>query len=77
MVRRAAGLGPFAQGVEIQDELLQAQIEVATPVCSSLDEVGGHLLRLRHAGGLGRGGERLPGRRDRCGAAARGGRVSP
>ncbi|WP_306312477.1 carboxylate-amine ligase [Streptomyces hydrogenans] len=48
-VRRAAGLGPFADGVEIQDELLQAQIEVATPVCWSLDEVGGHLLRLRHA----------------------------
>lgn len=48
-VRRAAGLGPFAEGVEIQDELLQAQIEVATPVCWSLDEVGGHLLRLRHA----------------------------
>ncbi|MEX0172972.1 carboxylate-amine ligase [Streptomyces sp. LMG1-1-1.1] len=48
-VRRVAGLGPFAEGVEIQDELLQAQIEVATPVCWSLDEVGGHLLRLRHA----------------------------
>ncbi|MFG2899918.1 glutamate--cysteine ligase [Streptomyces zaomyceticus] len=48
-VRRAAGLGPFAEGAEIQDELLQAQIEVATPVCWSLDEVGGHLLRLRHA----------------------------
>ncbi|MFD3663733.1 glutamate--cysteine ligase [Streptomyces sp. NPDC058659] len=48
-VRCAAGLGPFAEGAEIQDELLQAQIEVATPVCWSLDEVGGHLLRLRHA----------------------------
>ncbi|MFF2775894.1 glutamate--cysteine ligase [Streptomyces sp. NPDC058052] len=48
-VRRAAGVGPFAEGDEIQDELLQAQIEVATPVCWSLDEVGGHLLRLRHA----------------------------
>ncbi|MFD9052567.1 carboxylate-amine ligase [Streptomyces zaomyceticus] len=48
-VRRAVGLGPFAEGAEIQDELLQAQIEVATPVCWSLDEVGGHLLRLRHA----------------------------
>ncbi|MFF8835876.1 glutamate--cysteine ligase [Streptomyces sp. NPDC015130] len=48
-VRRAAGLGPFAEGAEIQDELLQAQIEVATPVCWTLDEVGGHLLRLRHA----------------------------
>ncbi|WP_435975578.1 carboxylate-amine ligase [Streptomyces sp. Qhu_M48] len=48
-VRRATGLGPFADGAEIQYELLQAQIEVATPVCWTLDEVGGHLLRLRHA----------------------------
>ncbi|MFB6625702.1 glutamate--cysteine ligase [Streptomyces sp. NPDC056374] len=48
-VRRAAHLGPFADGDEIQYELLQAQIEVATPVCWTLDEVGGHLLRLRHA----------------------------
>ncbi|MFD3327492.1 glutamate--cysteine ligase [Streptomyces sp. NPDC058701] len=48
-VRRTAGLGPFAERDEVQDELLQAQIEVATPVCWGLDEVGGHLLRLRHA----------------------------
>ncbi|WP_411104082.1 glutamate--cysteine ligase [Streptomyces sp. cmx-4-9] len=48
-VRRTAGLGPIAERDEVQDELLQAQIEVATPVCSSLEEVGGHLLRLRHA----------------------------
>ncbi|MFD9304013.1 glutamate--cysteine ligase [Streptomyces sp. NPDC060048] len=48
-VRGTAGLGPFAERGEIQDELLQAQIEVATPVCWSLEEVGGHLLRLRHA----------------------------
>ncbi|MET9887570.1 glutamate--cysteine ligase [Streptomyces sp. NPDC006430] len=48
-VRRAAGLGPLAEGDEVQGELLQAQIEVATPVCTTLDEVGGHLLRLRHA----------------------------
>ncbi|MFF1411490.1 glutamate--cysteine ligase [Streptomyces sp. NPDC058289] len=48
-VRRTAGIGPLAERGEVQDELLQAQIEVATPVCSSLDEVGGHLLRLRHA----------------------------
>ncbi|MER6301712.1 glutamate--cysteine ligase [Kitasatospora sp. NPDC001539] len=34
---------------EVQRELSQAQIEVATPVCRSLDEVGGHLLRLRHS----------------------------
>ncbi|MER5728730.1 glutamate--cysteine ligase [Streptomyces sp. NPDC002138] len=48
-VRRTAGLGPLAEADEVQDELLQAQIEVATPVCWTLDEVGGHLLRLRHA----------------------------
>ncbi|MFC9293966.1 glutamate--cysteine ligase [Streptomyces sp. NPDC057011] len=48
-VRRTAGLGPLAEREEVQDELLQAQIEVATPVCSDLEEVGGHLLRLRHA----------------------------
>ncbi|CAL9280320.1 Putative glutamate--cysteine ligase 2 [Streptomyces sp. SudanB25_2051] len=48
-VRRAAGLGPIVEDQEVQSELLQSQIEVATPVCSDLDEVGGHLLRLRHA----------------------------
>ncbi|MFE2164017.1 glutamate--cysteine ligase [Streptomyces sp. NPDC059447] len=50
-VRRTAGLGPLAERDEVQDELLQAQVEVATPVCSDLQEVGGHLLRLRHAVG--------------------------
>lgn len=50
-VRRTAGVGPFAEVDEVQDELLQAQIEVATPVCWNLEEVGGHLLRLRHAVG--------------------------
>ncbi|GJF31136.1 putative glutamate--cysteine ligase 2 [Kitasatospora sp. NE20-6] len=34
---------------EVQHELLQAQVEIATPVCSTLEEVGGHLLRMRHA----------------------------
>ncbi|MCY0932244.1 glutamate--cysteine ligase [Streptomyces sp. H27-H1] len=48
-VSRTAGLGSVAERDEVQDELLQAQIEVATPVCWSLEEVGGHLLRLRHA----------------------------
>lgn len=48
-VRATAGLTPIADEREVQDELLQAQIEVATPVCAALDEVGGHLLRLRHA----------------------------
>ncbi|MEU0405747.1 glutamate--cysteine ligase [Streptomyces sp. NPDC006197] len=50
-VRAAAGLGPLVEGTEIQSELLQAQVEVATPVCTDLEEVGGHLLRLRHAVG--------------------------
>jgi carboxylate-amine ligase len=48
-VRAAAGLRPFVATEEIQPELLQAQVEVATPVCATLEEVGGHLLRLRHA----------------------------
>ncbi|GGT27914.1 carboxylate-amine ligase [Streptomyces chromofuscus] len=48
-VRASAGLEPFVASREIQPELLQAQVEVATPVCDSLEEVGGHLLRLRHA----------------------------
>ncbi|MFI6686411.1 glutamate--cysteine ligase [Streptomyces sp. NPDC050485] len=51
-VRAAAGLGPMVQGREVQPELLQAQVEVATPICETLDEVGGHLLRLRHAVGI-------------------------
>ncbi|WP_411103236.1 glutamate--cysteine ligase [Streptomyces sp. cmx-4-9] len=48
-VRATARLTPIADEREVQDELLQAQIEVATPVCTALEEVGGHLLRLRHA----------------------------
>ncbi|MDJ0385618.1 glutamate--cysteine ligase [Streptomyces sp. G-G2] len=48
-VGAAAGLGAVAEEGEVQRELLQVQIEVATPVCTELDEVGGHLLRLRHA----------------------------
>ncbi|GAA1114603.1 glutamate--cysteine ligase [Kitasatospora arboriphila] len=48
-VRRIAGLHPAVHHDELQNELLQAQVEVATPVCRGLGEVGGHLLRLRHA----------------------------
>ncbi|MET9604832.1 glutamate--cysteine ligase [Streptomyces sp. NPDC006512] len=48
-VRATAGLGSITEDGEVQDELLQAQVEVATPICSKLEEVGGHLLRLRHA----------------------------
>jgi carboxylate-amine ligase len=50
-VRMAAGLEPLVADQELQGELLQAQVEVATPVCGSLEEVGGHLLRLRHGVG--------------------------
>lgn len=48
-VRAAAGLDPVSADDDVQSELLQAQVEIATPVCTELDEVGGHLLRLRHA----------------------------
>ncbi|MEV4561964.1 glutamate--cysteine ligase [Kitasatospora sp. NPDC049285] len=48
-VRRSAGLQPALAEDEVQRELLQAQLEVATPVCRELEEVGGHLLRMRHA----------------------------
>ncbi|MFF7245045.1 glutamate--cysteine ligase [Embleya sp. NPDC008237] len=48
-VRAAVDLQPAVSGGEVQPELLQVQVEVATPVCATLDEVGGHLLRLRHS----------------------------
>lgn len=48
-VRAAAGLGRLAADQEVQHELLQSQVEVATPVCDTLGEAGGHLLRLRQA----------------------------
>ncbi|MFF9202120.1 glutamate--cysteine ligase [Streptomyces sp. NPDC014986] len=51
-VLRSAGLTDLVGGQEVQFELLQAQLEVATPVCAGLEEVGGHLLRLRYAVGL-------------------------
>lgn len=48
-VRFAAGLQPSLNEGEVQAELLQAQLEVATPVCRELAEIGGHLLRMRLA----------------------------
>ncbi|GAA2749963.1 glutamate--cysteine ligase [Kitasatospora cinereorecta] len=48
-VRRTAGLQYSLAEAEVQRELLQAQLEVATPICRELAEVGGHLLRMRHA----------------------------
>ena len=47
-VRSALRLMP-SMDHEDQSELLQAQIEVATPVCQSLQEVGENLTRLRTA----------------------------
>jgi len=48
-VRERAAARTVLGDREVQHELLQAQVEVATPVCSSLDEVDGHLRRLRGA----------------------------
>ncbi|MFJ1705045.1 glutamate--cysteine ligase [Kitasatospora sp. NPDC088346] len=48
-VRAAADLHPALESAEVQPELLQSQVEIATPVCRDLSEVGGHLLRLRHS----------------------------
>ncbi|MDP9418275.1 MAG: glutamate--cysteine ligase [Actinomycetota bacterium] len=46
-VSRVARAQPALGEDDVQRELLQAQLEVATPPCETLDEVGGHLLRLR------------------------------
>ncbi|MGI5509335.1 carboxylate-amine ligase [Streptomyces sp. CA-106131] len=48
-VRASAGLAPFVTADEVHSELLRAQVEVDTPVCDTLEEVRGHLLRLRNA----------------------------
>jgi carboxylate-amine ligase len=44
-----AGLNPLLSCDEVQNELLQAQVEVATPICTKLDEVEHHLRRFRRA----------------------------
>jgi carboxylate-amine ligase len=47
-VQRAAGLEAAGRDdCAVDRELLQAQVEVATPVCRDLDEVTAHLIRLR------------------------------
>ncbi len=48
-VRATAGLRPAVLAGEVDRELLQAQVEVATPICDHLDELDGHLRRLRGA----------------------------
>jgi carboxylate-amine ligase len=49
LVQAAADLEPVLGRGEVDSELLQAQIEVATPVCTALDEVTSHLVRFRQA----------------------------
>jgi carboxylate-amine ligase len=49
LVRAAAEPAPAADGGEVDLELLQAQVEVGTPICETLDEVDEHLTRLRAA----------------------------
>ncbi|QMU69640.1 glutamate--cysteine ligase [Streptacidiphilus sp. P02-A3a] len=48
-VRAAAERAGSAEGREVEPELLQAQVEVGTPVCGTLREVHGNLTRLREA----------------------------
>ncbi|MET9297218.1 glutamate--cysteine ligase [Streptomyces sp. NPDC003077] len=74
-VRAAAGLQPIADEEEVQTELLQAQVEAVTPVCTDLSEVGGHLLRLRHA--VSAAAERAGCRIAACGAAPLAGPLPP
>jgi len=50
-VRAAASLEPTVAEDEVAPELLQAQVEVATPVCTGLDEIAENLVRLRRAVG--------------------------
>lgn len=49
LVQAAAELEPVLDRGEVDNELLQAMVEVATPVCTGLDEVTGHLTRFRRA----------------------------
>ncbi|MFD9124036.1 glutamate--cysteine ligase [Kitasatospora sp. NPDC059571] len=66
-VRRAARLRPELKRGEVQRELLQAQLEVATPVCQDLEQAGRHLLRMRQA--LGEAARQEGCRLAACGAA--------
>lgn len=65
LVKAAADLEPVLARGEVAHELLQAQVEVATPVCTALDEAETHLVRLRQA-------VRRAARRSGCVAAASG-----
>ncbi|WP_236652193.1 carboxylate-amine ligase [Streptacidiphilus neutrinimicus] len=46
-VRRRSRLYPGLGADEVQHELLQAQLEIATPVCTTLPELHGQLSRMR------------------------------
>jgi carboxylate-amine ligase len=46
-IRRLARGLPALDPDEVEPEMLQVQVEVATPACLELDEAAGHLLRLR------------------------------
>ncbi len=48
-VQAAADLEAVLAHGEVDNELLQAQVEVATPVCGELEEVTRHLSRFRQA----------------------------
>jgi len=48
-VRTAARLMASVASREVEPELLQAQVEIGTPVCESLQQVGDNLTRLRGA----------------------------
>lgn len=48
-MQAAAELEPVLARGEVDTELLQAQVEVATPVCTGLEEVTAHLARFRQA----------------------------
>ncbi|WUH89480.1 glutamate--cysteine ligase [Streptomyces sp. NBC_00433] len=48
-VQEAVQYEPAMLREEVDSELLQAMVEVATPVCSGLDEVAAHLARFRES----------------------------
>jgi carboxylate-amine ligase len=48
-VRAGADQETVMGGGEVDSELLQAQVDVATPVCTGLDEVTARLARFRQA----------------------------
>ncbi len=52
---------------EVEPELLQAQVEVGTPICESLTEVSANLIRLREA--VGTAAAKAGCRMAACGAA--------